>query len=469
MLKIYNLNHKVLRNSLNPRYIRGFFRLKSMSAILVMVMGFYFTSCTEFDEIGLDLVENKIGMNATDTVSLVAYTVIEDSVPTTRTNRHLLGFYNDPVFGKTRASIYTETRLRTTGSRIENDINRESIQLDSVVMVLAYNGSFGDFSTPQNIKVYELNDSIPSGTIYSNKEISSRAQLLNTQTSHYFAPRDSIYIGGSDSIKVPPQLRIRLIDSFGRKFIDAPESAFQSVSNFLEFFRGLHISADETGNTGGVAYFNMLSPVTSLNIYYNVVGDTISRRSRVYEFPINEFARTFTHFDNFNHQFAADFINSQIQNPDTIQGEEKLYLQAMANYKVKIQIPYLPYLFKDQKDRVAINSAQLIIPADTTFITDNFGLAQSLLLLRVDSENNLQNLRDFIIGQDYFGGSYNKEKNQYQFNITQHVQAIINEEIINNHLYLIVGGSAESAGRAVISGTNSDRPLQVKIKYTEPL
>jgi hypothetical protein len=472
VLKILTLKHIDLKKIINPRSFRGFFRIKFHGFLFAGLVGLSAVSCTEFDQIGLDLVENKIGVNSTDTLSLVAYSILEDPIPTNQTNRSLLGFYSDPVFGKTRASIYTETRLITTGTRIASTFARDSVLLDSVVLVLAYNGYFGDLSTIQNIQVFELNDSIPTTSVLSNRGIDTKPEVLNSQwnpsTTYRIAPNDSVFVG-PDTAKVVPQLRLRLNDSFGRRFIDATESDFESVSNYLEFFRGFKITAEEPSGPGAIAYFSLGSAVSTMLVYYSIIGDTVSTRSRLHEFPINEFARRFNQFENFEHQFASDLIREQVFDNDTIKGEERLFVQSMSNYKVKIRIPYLKNIFDGQDGEIAINSAQLIIPVDSTLIADNYGIASNLLLLRENADGNIVSLRDQLVGSQYFGGNYDEKKKQYVFNITQHIQAVISEQIPNGPLYLLVSGSAENAGRAVLSGTKADNPMRIQIKYTKPI
>jgi hypothetical protein len=472
MLKIQPLKQIILKNTANPRFPRGFFRFGILRLAVAIIIGSCIISCTEFDQIGLDLVEQKIGLKSTDTLSLVAYTIAEERIPTNQTNRSLLGFYNDPLFGKTRASIYTETRMITTGTRIAPNTARDSVLLDSIVLIMAYNGSFGDLTTLQNLKVYELNDTIPSGAVFSNTELTTKPEVLNEQwnpsTLYRFAPTDSLYIG-PDSTKVIPQLRLRLNDSFGRRFIDADPTNFASVANYLNFFKGFKITAEENPAQGAIAYFWLEHPVSTMMVYYSVLGDTVSTRSRIHEFPINEFARRYTQFENFDYQHAADIIKQQVLENDTTLGEQNLFVQSMANFKVKLRIPYLKSVFEDLNQSVIINSAQLIIPLDTLLVNDGLGYASNLLLVREDAEGNILNLRDNFVSQQYFGGVYDSKKNQYIFNITQHIQAVIREEIFNGPLYLMVSGSAENAGRAVLPGTKSETPIRIQIKYSEPL
>ncbi len=68
---------------------------------------------------------------------------------------------------------------------------------------------YGDTATTQTIKVFELDESLYyDSTYYSNSLVATKSTELASMDIN-FSPRDSIMI---DSVKVKPQLRIRLND-----------------------------------------------------------------------------------------------------------------------------------------------------------------------------------------------------------------------------------------------------------------
>jgi len=459
-----------LKKGINPRNFWGFFSYGSIKAALILTLVIYIASCSEYEQIGLDLIDSRAELVTTDTLTIVAYTISGDPLVTNRTRNSLLGVDNDPLFGKVRASIFTETRFTAAGLRVGGNIARDSIMLDSIVLILPYTGFRGDPTSLQNLKVFELNDTIPGATVLSNQSVAVKPEVLNQQwnpsTTYRFAPNDSLYIG-PDSIRVIPQLRLRLNDDFGRRFIDAPVSVFETVENYLNFFRGFKITADEAIGRGGIAYFAVGSPASSLLIYYRIVGDTINR-SRVHGFAINDFARRFTQFENFQHQYAASVIRQQVVDGDSTLGRNNLFVQAMSNFNVRLHLPHLSNFSKaDNANPIIINSARLIIPADTTMVNDNFGFASSLYLARRDDKGVLINLLDYFVGVNYFGGFYDRARQQYIFNITQHVQAVSRGAIPNSPLYLFVNNPADNAGRAVLFGTGAQQRLRIEISYSK--
>ncbi|MCK4639308.1 MAG: DUF4270 family protein, partial [Bacteroidales bacterium] len=139
--------------------------LLSLFVITILIL-----SCNkEFDKIGLDIqpAEDKLNVKYNDTTTLVTYSVREDSIPTGNSSVSLLGSYKDPIMGKSTASIYTQLRLSIAGYNFG-----EAPILDSLILSLAYSGSYGDTTTPQTVKVYELSGKLyPDSSYYSNHNI----------------------------------------------------------------------------------------------------------------------------------------------------------------------------------------------------------------------------------------------------------------------------------------------------------
>jgi len=148
---------------------------------LALYLAMVLPSCTEKNVVGVDVLPNQSGLNTTftDTVTIISNTVKEDSLRTdTLFSKHLLGNYNDPVFGKSQASIYTQVLLPT------NNVNfGDSLKLDSIVLTLAYNGFYGDTSIPQTVEVYELNEDLSVGNeYYSDQDFIIKPTLLGSKT-----------------------------------------------------------------------------------------------------------------------------------------------------------------------------------------------------------------------------------------------------------------------------------------------
>lgn len=436
-------------------------------------------SCNEFDSIGLDLIDNPLQFNSTDTVSLVAYTQIDDSLMATNADLHLLGFTNDPVFGKTRAGIYTEALPASLS--IKFGIPADSLVVDSVMILMAYNGYAGDTTITQTIRVFELDAEIPIDSIYTNHTIPTRREIQVNNPTFLPRPTSKVFLG-TDTIGKKPHLRINLDKEFGVRFIHTVDSLndadniFSTAQDYRDFFKGFFITVDEVEQPGAMMYFNLFDQTYStFQIYYRKLG---AEKGSLYEIRLgNATARRYTNFENFEHSFVSNDIRAQVFDGDTLQGDSLLFVQSMSNFRVKIQLPYISELLDDQSSDFAINSARLVIPIDTSFELDSVETARSLILFREipGSPGKLTFLSDQFVASGYFGGGINTSKMEYVFNITQHLQMILDDPSLNTPLYLKVNGSVQNAQKIVLKGPGrkdaqgKTTGLKLEIKYTQPV
>lgn len=465
-----------MKNYTNPPHRGGFFRLSAtLFSITLSSVLLFLSSCTnEFDSIGRDLIDSELIVNSTDTITITGITQKEDSIPTSLANINLLGYINNPDLGQSLSSIYTEAIPRQQPSfNILDTLTPDQIVIDSAILALDYLNYFGDSLAQINLDVFELSDTLPSGIIYSNREIPAKEMAISLQ-SIFNLPRDSVYLGNDTSNLVKPHLRIPLSEGFARKFTDNPDITdnFTNNDDYREFFKGLKIEAKPSSGSGVIGYFNLNSPLSAINIYYRNIEDTITR---TFELPLNTpESRSYSFFDNFDFQGIAPEIGNQINNTDPQIADSLLFLQSMANFRIKLELPYVEDFINEDMD-IAINSARLILHVDETYLQDTLGIAGSLILLKEDPNSGGDNpelvgLTDQALGAGYFGGILDEEKMEYSFNFTQHLQEIINGETENTPLYLRVTGSVENADRVVLTGpgrTHQDKKMRVEIKYTE--
>jgi hypothetical protein len=439
-----------------PRFHGGFF---DRTGNLLFII-FFITSiagCSEPDEVGLNLIDNKASFSTTDTITLSAYTTLSDSVITSLSYQNIFGVMNDPVFGKVKSEIFTEFRLPGNDFSLGSDP-----QLDSVVLYLGYTGKYyGLLQTIQTLRVYELRESIPDkDTLYSNLFIPHYSNHIGQRLLRP-APQDSVLV---DSVMVAPHFSIRLDDAFGQKIIDANGTdAFRDITSFLDYFKGLYISVDdEINGLGSIFNINMYSFFTRLRLYYRDGDDTAQK----HDFYISEFAKRFSYFKDFGFEGANQILLDQLgaQNPAEY-GDSLLFVQSMGKVRTKITFPYLDELKK--MPGLIINQASIIMPVASDFSDELFPEARQLLLYRLNAEGRLEFLSDMFLGEAYYGGIYSEADQQYKFNITRHLQQLLDGKISDHGMVLRVYGSAEGAERAVIKGPGrADDSMRLEIVYT---
>ncbi|MBL4655505.1 MAG: DUF4270 family protein, partial [Bacteroidia bacterium] len=210
--------------------IKNIFKVFSYALIV------FLSSCDKEDIVGSEVHPSSVNLDLKidTTIRVDAFTIREDSLRTDELSRNLIGSYNDPVFGQSVASIYTQFRLTSS-----NLTFGDNPTLDSIVLVLDYSGFYGDASAAMNIEVYEVTeDFYKDSTYYSNKKLSYDVTEDGKKT---FIPNqlDEEKVDGNNTEK---HLRIRLNNSLGQKLLDELGSNNLADNEaFSEFFKGLHI------------------------------------------------------------------------------------------------------------------------------------------------------------------------------------------------------------------------------------
>lgn len=431
--------------------------LNSYAMISLMAMIFIISSCKKADTIGLEVLpdDDRLEGSYTDTITLNAFTLREDSISTSGTTFHLLGSHNDPIFGYSKASIYTQLRL----SAANPDFGTNP-QLDSVVLSLAYAGYATDIMKlggEQSFSVHRLlEDMIDTVSYYSNDSLSYQKLPLGTY-SGFVKAKDSVYING---VSEPPQMRIRLSNSFGNEILSS--TSLTSDENFLDVFKGFYITATTQNllpGTGTLAYINPASTYTKMTLYYHNDDTTAAL---LFNFVVNSSTKR---FNNFEHDYSSAIdINAQLA--DTTLGVNGLYLQAMAGLKAKITFPYINNLQANGR-KIAVNKAELIFSvSDNT--TDRHSPPARLAIVKKGDDGVDKVIDDNIYeSTDFVGGSYSSSNKRFSFNIPRHIQSLLNDTTADKSVYLRVTSAAVSGNRVVLNGTgNTDKPLKLRLTYT---
>ena len=451
------INPNTLKTNHSPRLRGGFLGLLLLS-FLTAVSLFSINACSEPDEIGLGLIDRRAGFNSSDTLTIIGSTGVSVPVPTNFGGQNMLGVLDDPLFGKVRASLFTQFRLT------ENNFSLgESPVLDSLTISFEYSGRYyGQVETFQTIKIFELSEQVPDvDTLYSDLVVPHYpdpvAELLLRP-----APTDSVLI---DTTMFAPHFKVRLSDALGQKIIDANGTpAFENVPNFLEYFKGLYITVDEeidgTGSIFNIGVFNFF---TRLSLYYHEEGDTNALR---HDFPITQFTKRSNFFETLSYDNAHPVLVEQLFGEDPEEsGDSLLFVQSMGKLRANIRFPYLSEL--SSAANVTINQARLIVPIAEGFSDEMFTPAQDLFLLRYDDNGKMVPLADMQFGDEYFGGRYNEGARHYSFNITQHLQEVMDGKISDHGLTMVIPQAAENARRVVLNGPGvALRPMRLEIIYT---
>lgn len=423
-------------------------KIKHMPLLIALSIAGLFASCNDSGSLGLDLLPNNdgIGVFKSDTFTLKSYTIREDSLAVQQPSRILFGELNDPVFGISQVSASYQVRLLT-----ENIILGDNLQADSLVLSLSYEGYYGDTLSPLNITVYELDESLSQDSIYySNQFVAYKPTPLASFT---YEPRPNSVsevnepqITGQDSIfKYAGVLRIPLSNEITQRILNASGTAdLQNNTNFLQFFKGVYITAERANSSdlGASLHFVPVSLRNGLFLYYTADGV----RQRFDMLANNESARR----NHFAFDYAGSTVGSRIN--DTSSSIEATYLQAGGGVKTILKMPYLRNLVRDFD--VAINKAELhfeLIPNsnDAPFTQPN-----RIFAIAADStgSNSTTLMPDLV--EPYYGGFY--EDGKYKFIITRYIQQLLLTDDPDYGMVLIPNNTVGSLNRTILGSSNSN-------------
>jgi len=442
MKNFWNCRHANFRLLLTSNFIP----FLCISLLLV------FQSCKkEQNTIGLELQDDLLNATFTDTTSLIAYSVLEDTLNTTGLIFNCLGYLNDDIFGTTSAGIFAQ--FVPEGNSLNPG---DSPTIDSIVLTLRYSGTFyGDTLNPFNIKIYQLTEDILSEkTYYQNNSIAHKSNNLTYQSQFLLYPKPTSQVM-VDTLK-EAHIRIRLKDELGLTFLQNTDQ-LQTSEKFLSFFKGLYICAESYQGNGSMVSLTLTNPLSCIKIYYK----NGSEKRQFSFFMSHETVR----FSTYKHEYEsgdANFIQ-QVLDKDTTKGKNLLYVQSMGGVKTKIAFPYLKAL---KNKNIVINKAELVI---TNIEENNIGFPAPyrLSIQGVSKDEKIVFIPDdaLFTSESYWGGT--KKDNEYKFRITRYVQNIILHDEFQPFIYLVTNRAAVDANRLIIKGTDTDARLRLDLYYTE--
>lgn len=403
-----------------------------------MAVAILFTACKkEWNELGSQLVvSDDLELFSFDEQEIKISVVKEDSLRSLNTSTSYIGYLNDPYFGNTSASLYTEFRIPSTN--VDFGL---SAQADSIVLSLDIAGYYGDTLSPLTISVREMLETIETTTtdtldvetvvnIYSTDDFDVDPQILNN------AQQEFLPIASS-------KLNISLSNTFAQQFLDVDSTNFADNEAFQSFFNGLYITVDQGLENGLLLELDLLSESSKLTLYYhNEFSDSLS-----YDFQINSSADRMT---RWSHDYSATEIESALNMEFVSQG----YVQGGVGLRTYVELPDLNIL-KDSN--YVFHSAELIIPYISNELDSIFYGPSKLGLAAVNSDGNLEVLTEDqnIQGSTYFDGNRDETTQTYSFNIARYIHKVV-QEGYTNRLALYVPTSVSQPQRLIINNNAQD-------------
>lgn len=367
---------------------------------------------------------------------------------------NLLGSFNDPVFGRTDASFAAQYRIS-----IFNPDYTASSSLDSIVLRMTYKKMYGDTISTQTLKVYELTGSLNYDAIYlSSFNLKSLASIVPIGTTSYI-PKFR-----TDSLKTDTTIQyvsVRLNPSFGNRLLHIDSLDMTSNDKFLNVFKGLYISSDPVSRKGSLVSID----ASAITMYYHDPAK-LNNDTLYFNYIMTQNAAKISSYVH-DYSTARFFPNlDKEDNADTL-----VYIQPTGGIKAKILVPSLS-LWKDSV-KYAINKATLTFHVDTIMSDYRRYSMPPRLYLKIITDTGTEEFpADSQLSSAYYGGFFDYTTATYSFNVTQHLQQLIDgvkadgTPIHNNGFYLVQSERNTSAERVILKGQGSSKPVELNISYT---
>jgi len=403
-----------------------------------------------------------------DSTSIITSILKDDSIWVNRPTYNLLGSFNDPVFGRTDASFAAQFRLTYNPNYGANAV------LDSIFLIMTYKKIYGDtlnrdqtFST-QTLKVYELEGDLSYESKYrSSYNIKERlANTMKLVGTYGFTPKfvaDSLKTDTTEQV-----IKMSLDTTLGNRLLRIDPAKMKNNDEFLKVFKGLYISATPISQIGTLVSINASKSTSTLGIeptillyYHDSKSDTIHDFS-YYVTPNS------ANVSSYFHDYTSAGFKPSLDSP-TI-SDTLIYIQPTGGIKSKISIPSLS-AWKDSGNYL-INSAILTFHVDTTTSKyKKYSIPDKLYLIlpKKDADGNDVFPADKVISSSYYGGFYDATTDTYSFNVTQHLQQLVNGAIPVNskEFYLVHSDRNNTAQRVVLKGYGSKKAApKLNVTYT---
>lgn len=392
--------------------------------------------------------------------------VNSDSTLVFSTDAQILGHLDDPIFGKTQANMYFQ--VSPPAYPFYYTKSKDSLLLDSAVLVVKYAAVYGDSLTKQKINVFRVTDDTfkvihyrTADTIRKYFRLNENVQYSTSELlgSAFVTPAElrtqRILNYKKDSV-ASSQLRVRLNDNFGRLFLDQDSTgAFKNENNFRSFFKGFAL-VPEAGAGGNALMYFLTNTDTKLLIYHRVLKPDGSKDTTVQEFRFGVTSAStgilYTANANYvNRDRSGSEVASHLDNniPDNV-----MYLQGTPGTYARVTVPGLENLSNRIIHRAELVMKQIwegpqkieddLFPTGYVypeiFNTDSGKITSSDTLIYNPLLNGIYT-SDFF----YYVGGTRKDTTdgahiiaKYDINLTRYIQGIITRKFKNYPLHLTI-------------------------------
>ncbi|MDI9339250.1 MAG: DUF4270 family protein [Sediminibacterium sp.] len=401
---------------------------------LIFLIGCLAFSCKKDNSLlGVDVLPEGDAVNTTvsDTSTLQLFTIKQDSTRSFNELEKYIGHHMDPYFGQTNATILTRMVIPNNASNISFGEDPQVVSAE-IVLAVAINGVIGDTAAKLTYKVHQLNSALETSKVYytnfKNYTINSTPVADHT--------------GAITIINGKVYLKIPVSPAFAQSIVSNPTYLVNN-STFINTYKGLLINAigtnlNPSGNSGILLKIDMNNAETGLFVYYQNGTPASTKTTLSYRFAFSgeESVRVNTvQYDPFNG--GNIFLRKQLAG-DSLAGAQNVFLKGLGNMRIRVKLPYLHKY--TEKQSIAVARALLTVKLDQGINGTSIPVPPSLALLTMDSTGKELLVTDQLNSNlvSRYDGYYNTTNKTYSFDISRHIQSILNGKQKNYGFYLVM-------------------------------
>lgn len=307
-------------------------------------------------------------------------TQIVDSV-FVKSDSLLLGLFADKTFGTANADILTQLMPPLDFVFPRDAAGNIKSEIDSACIEITYTSWVGDGNAIMRLHAYELNRAIfdYNEQYPSNIKVSDYCDLSQPLAATVITPNKGNF--GAERY-----ISMKLPDEFAQRFFPANDrEAYSSKEKFLEFFKGIYLTAD-FGNT---AMLNVSS--ITLNYYYHYIGNDGELVPLTLPFVAN---REVVRVNRIEHPNRNEIVI-----PDTL-----TYVSSPANFYTKISVP-IKEIYEELNRNIGnreltVSTALLEIDAKNVSNTNYLKMPTTLLAVKESAYNRFFTNREIPSAND---------------------------------------------------------------------
>ena len=437
-------------------------------SILFIVILLSFFGCKKPSNVGTGILPGDDDLNLifNDTTTILSQTQYDVNLRSDKLAANMLGTINDPLFGKSSASI-----LCQLGIVLGIKDTLPNYYVDSAVLYLYYTGFYGDTNVAQNFKVTKQDLDFDWDTAHYSNETPEAFTEIGRAENVYFKPTIKTKVGYSDTSGSTNLLRIKMSNFFAYSLVSQwGSNTMSSTSNFLNYLPGIYITPE--GSSGnGMAQISTTNLKSKLVVYYHTDKDDSLTR----DYPLYANINT---FNKFQHSYAGTVVASSI-NSGLPNGDEINYIQGQSGVRTWVQFPTIK-----NYGTIAINKAELVVSQIYDAQSEIISPPNLLYVLRNDSADlptNFGGIQASNVGgfADSTKDEFGRKIYTYKINITTFLQDVVLEKEENKGIYIMTSPIVSKSStfnlnnlppyRLMIGGSNNPNPkykMKLNLKYT---